>query len=180
MIISFVGTPLGGKTSYAETYSGERQLSYFSSGRYAREIGMTEEDKRSIATTDLAESVEDKIRDVVKDYVKIARGRDVIFDGFPRHLSQVQYLEMLCYRHNVEWLMVYIYVNPVRMFQRMEGRNRDENDSQDMLAGRARSATVFYSELKQHYPDRFLFFESEVEDEQALYRSLDEIRESIK
>lgn len=170
MIIAFVGTPLGGKTSYAVRFAKKYGLPYFSSGEYARTVGMTDHDKETIKEMDLAFSLEDRIRSVVESMVETYD--KCVLDGFPRHIDQVEFLEELCKKRNREWVLIYIYVNPVEMYERMKKRNRDDKDTSDILAGRARSATKFFSELKDKYGGRFIFFESGKDQEENLFEML--------
>lgn len=170
MIIAFVGTPLGGKTSYAVRFAKRHSLPYFSSGEYARTAGMTEHDKETIKEMDLAYSLEDQIRSVVETMVE--EYDKCVFDGFPRHIDQVKFLEKLCEKHGREWVLVYVYVNPVEMYERMEKRNRDDKDTSEILAGRARSAARFFAELKDRYDGRFIFFESGKDQEEDVFEML--------
>jgi adenylate kinase family enzyme len=134
IIICFVGDPLSGKTTLAkEIVKHFRDSKYFSSGEYARSLGM-DKNEDSIKTYDLSLSLNDAINEKVSSLVKDSSlgFSHVILDGFPRSTLQLSLLKNLVPAEVIH--IFYITINPWMMEERMKSRRRTGDEREIIIA----------------------------------------------
>lgn len=155
MIFSFIGMPLSGKSTLAKESSIRMNLPLFSTGEFARTCGMGLED--SIKTKDLSMDFNENIIDAVLAF--ISNNETCIVDGFPRSLEQVKI--SLAY----DFKIIYVDSNPLDIWQRALNRNRDQNDSFDVVMGRCDAAVDLKHYIQEYYVDlKIIMSDDSLED----------------
>lgn len=155
MVYFLIGSPLSGKSTISKTLINKYGFKYFSTGDFARENGMKSD--RIIGEYDLDLDLDDKIRQRV---VNIAtRSDNYIIDGFPRSVDQI--MDIL--NNNINFKIIFMFVNPVTMYKRAQERNRDD-DKIDKVAQRSRASHRLFKNLKSILGDEILFFDGDIDD----------------
>ena len=158
MIYAFCGMPLAGKSTHSKKLARELGLPYFSTGDYARSMGMG--DEPSIKSMDLSERFNGWIVAKATSFVGGAVGRCII-DGFPR--SAEQYLIMLEWHYDFK--IVFMTANPLVIFDRLEQRARAEGrpeDEREVVLGRVRRSVEWRAELKALAGEAFMDISEEI------------------
>lgn len=151
MVYCFVGTPLGGKTTFSKTISEKCGYDYFSTGDLFRKLA---NGKNEDLSKDLSLNFDDIIRsEVIR---KCKESENLVLDGFPRSADQI--IDLL--EADIDFKVAFIYVNPVEMFRRAVGRKRNNADAREVVSKRAEASREFYNILKALIPDRITFWES--------------------
>lgn len=151
MVYCMVGTPLGGKTTFSKALSEKFGYDYFSTGDLFRKLAKDQEEDLS---KDLSFNFDDVIR--TKVIQKCKESENLVLDGFPRSANQI--IDLLV--EDITFKVAFVYVNPVEMYRRAVGRQRNSADAREIVAKRAESSREFFNVLKSLVPDRVLFWES--------------------
>jgi adenylate kinase len=94
MNIILLGLPGSGKGTQAELLSGKFSLFYLQTGRLSRKWAKTDPEIKKI--TDSGRLIpEDKMTEFVHNFLedKIPDGKNILFEGYPRYVTQYQFLE---------------------------------------------------------------------------------------
>ena len=140
MVFAFVGVPLAGKSTIIKGITKVIDIPVISTGELAREAGMKNEE--SIKDKDLSMNLNDMIVDKVLAFIE--SNNHCILDGFPRSKEQIELLSR--YEHET----IYIYANVLDVLERGMSRNRDVNDSYEVMLGRYKAANKLRSLLYQY------------------------------
>ncbi len=127
MTICFVGSPLSGKSTLARKLAVDLNVDYFSTGDYARSLGMDPHEK-SISEADLSVLLNGKIEEAVIS--RITDGGGHVIDGFPRSEEQVAILNST----TVKYVVIYLYADPTVVVERAFKRSRDGDDVDTVVA----------------------------------------------
>ena len=132
-VVFLVGAPLSGKSTFAKELAQISKRKVFSTGEYARTLGMGVES--SIQSQDLSLDFNGRINEKVQEI--LWSGDTWIVDGWPRSREQI---EMLL-RYSKEsgksdYLVISCYLNPVLVLARAKDRSRDGNDAENIVTGR--------------------------------------------
>lgn len=150
MIICITGQPLAGKSTFADELGRYLGWSVWSSGTYARELGMMP-DEDSILAQDLSLSLNERINSHAIDLLTSCNNQ--IIEGWPRSIEQVMLLE----KFRDDFIIIFVFINPVLQMQRMQGRGRKE-DIQDVVVKRSEAALRFHNQLMEFIPERVIPF----------------------
>jgi len=171
MIICMIGNPLSGKTTFALEVAREFNFGYLSTGEVARLHGISDRDRESIKRSDRAEDLEDAIRREVARVVSLG---DVVLDGFPRSVEQMEYL--LGIEEGWNLLVFFFYVNPVMQFSRMQGRKRD-GDVLEVVKSRTLASERLWKDLSlMSYGGRFILIRMEGIKDDAAFKIEEVVR----
>jgi adenylate kinase family enzyme len=132
-VVFLVGSPLSGKSTFAGELAKISKRGVFSTGEYARTLGMGVES--SIQSQDLSMDFNGRINDKVQEI--LWSDNTWIVDGWPRSREQIDVL--LRYSKETgkaDYLVISCYLNPVLILARARDRNRDGNDSESVVTGR--------------------------------------------
>lgn len=136
----FIGLPLSGKSFAAKLFAQKvTDSTYLSTGDLVRQI-MTPDLKDQTAKNDLF-PIEDKVRELIEQFIENSVQQNVIIDGFPRYGAQAKWmcdtfsgLYPVAFHVNVGDLST--------IYLRAKSRARDEFDTNSMkLAVRTASAS---------------------------------------
>jgi adenylate kinase family enzyme len=150
MIICITGEPLAGKSTFAQALlvhlGGEYGL--WSSGRFAREAGVSM-DEKSVGDSDLSLSLNGDINDYA--ITLLNKRNDMIIEGWPRSLEQAMLLE----KHRDDFVIAFVFTDLPLQLERMGRRGRDGDDFETILR-RSKAALRFHGQLISHLPVRKL------------------------
>lgn len=176
MIFSFVGSPLSGKSTFGKDISTILGFDYFSTGEYARSLGMNPKEE-SIKDNDLSFDFNQIINKEVLH--KIGTSRDLILDGFPRSEEQVVLLNEL----DIEYYIIYFYADPALILSRMNNKDRGrESDIREYVMGRINSSVKLRSDLNRKC-DNFMVYtvtDNFIEDRNSILKYIKEIAYASK
>ena len=134
MIYFITGMPLSGKSTIAKRMAAEGNMEYFSTGEYARSLGMGMEP--SIATMDLSNALDYEIGTTVhrKCQATVISNKNIIIDGYPRSIAQFLSLSRIG-TPLMDWCrIIFVTVNPLEAFDRMKDRKIAEGRPEDELS----------------------------------------------
>ena len=155
MILAFTGQPLSGKTTVAEELAKRKGYGFFSTGDYARFLGIQVVEP-SIRRIGLSLKLNDAINDMVE--YKCRQHSNIVLDGYPRSVEQVLLLQSLPSRLYV----FFLFVNPVIAKSRMDDRGR-EDDDWAIINDRSEAAVRMCENLRRVVDLQPFFFEGTVE-----------------
>lgn len=148
------GYPLSGKSTLALELAKDLGARVFSSGAYARSLGMGMEP--SIAERDLSDEFNSRI---VDEAIKEALAGSVL-DGFPRSTEQVKALRDA----GVDFKIVFVIENPAEVFDRIRERAAKDGrpeDNAEVVAARLSRSMEWKRELERVlFPGELLVFTS--------------------
>jgi len=144
MVIFMVGSPLSGKSTIGKQIAKELNLDYFSTGDFAKGLGMDYREK-SIKEEDISKEFDDKIIDEV---VRLSSTcEDVIIDGFPRSEKQILIANGL----GNHCVVIYLYLDPKVIAERASTRQREGDNREDYVIGRINSSIRLKMKLQSVY-----------------------------
>lgn len=165
----FSGMPLSGKSTIARRLAAEEGLAYFSTGEFARSLGMGMES--SIRTRDLSEQYDNKI---IEEVVTRCSAGGQVIDGFPRSIEQFEILRSAFRRD--QYRLYFVVANPLIIFDRMAKRRAHEDrpeDTHEVVADRVKRSCEWRRELQALEPDLVIIHEEEVSKDIPVLSYLD-------
>jgi len=161
MTFCFCGTPLSGKTTFSKRFAEESGLPYFSTGDFARGLGMGNEP--SIKERDLSERLDERI---TAEALGRCEGGHAVIDGFPRSGRQFVLLDDLrqLTHFKFDYRIVFVMANPAVVFDRLVVREREQRrpeDAAEVVLGRLKRSAEWLSELRGLAARRLVVYSSE-------------------
>ncbi len=130
-IYIFIGPPGSGKSTQAKMLVEQRQADYFASGQQLR-MSMEKQDtigKEIKSYQDKGELVPDRLVDsLVTDFFvqEFDKQNDVVFDGYPRNLTELNYLDKIAKQNNLTIIGVNISLPDQIASQRLIERAKSQ------------------------------------------------------
>ncbi len=167
MVVCITGQPLSGKSYLAELMAHIFDYSRFSTGEYARSLGM-KKDEESIKQNDISLELNDQINEAVLEQLEHG---NVIIDGWPRSVEQA----LLLQNHREDFLIIYIFIGLKLMMDRMVKRKRFD-DTLEMIEGRSRASLKYYYSLAEYMQEKLVVLSAEniATDTQGVLRCLED------
>ena len=167
----FTGMPLSGKSTIACRLAAEENLVYFSTGEFARSLGMGLEP--SIRTRDLSEEHDNEI---IKEVMTRCSAGGQVIDGFPRSVEQFEILRS-AFRREL-YKLYFVVANPLVVYDRMATRRAREGrpeDAYEIVADRVKRSNEWRRELQALEPDLVILREEQVTLDAPVLSSLIEV-----
>lgn len=138
--------PLSGKSTAARKLAKDLNIPYFSTGTYARHMGMGLED--SIGQLDLSLKFDEQIVQAVDAWCTV---KDVVIDGYPRSMIQLRRCLSLD-----SFKIIFVTANPLLIYDRISLRAKTEGrleDTPEVVAGRLKRSLEWLKELEVECPE---------------------------
>jgi len=123
--ILLIGSPGSGKGTQARLLVNDFDFAYFSAGDILRHL--SEEDTplgqqigRSIGKGELVSN--SLMKEILVDFLKKNRGKDILLDGYPRNLSQVKTIEQCLASRGGLNLVFYLRISDRETVRRLSSR----------------------------------------------------------
>lgn len=166
MVYFISGFPVSGKSTIAKALASEIGYEYFSTGDYARSLGMGVE--ASIVEKDLSDTFNQTINNkVINECMK-----NIVIDGFPRSLEQFYLIKNI-----KKFKIIFIVANPLIIFDRVKLRHKQEHRKDDILQivqGRLKASNNWRRILCKVYPSIILIHADEVDIELCIEKIIGE------
>lgn len=181
-IISLYGLPAAGKTTQAELLAKEFGFIQFGMGdRLRAEIASGSELGQKIKVfVDQGILITDELMaEVIKTVGADIKEKGIVFDGFPRMISQAKMLDDIAANMGMEMdTFFHLKISPEEALRRIEARSQDGGRADDKDAAAVKNRMdVFYKEsaiLKEFYGSRNKLIEIDGE------LSIEEVNKEIK
>lgn len=139
MFVCIIGNPLSGKSVLAGRLAGHLHWPVFETGKFARSC--TPPLQQQIGREDRFEYAEEAIR----KELALKFGSDLIIDGFPRSVAQMEFLV----EHGVNFWVFFLMINPVLQYQRMGSRADRGDDTVNKVAYRTIASRNLWKSLNE-------------------------------
>ena len=140
MIFFFTGHPASGKSTMSKQFARDAGFQYFSTGAYARALGMNPSEE-SIASRDLSLELDSRIVQRVQHMIQ--SGKNLVIDGYPRSTEQIRSIKSM----GKPFYLFFVHVPILDMIERSKKRGREE-ETIEVLMGRYEAAEAIRAELK--------------------------------
>ena len=148
-MILFAGPPGSGKSTQAKLLENEQGLVWLSTGAILREV----EDEKIQALLKKGELIDDSITQGVlaNRIAQLSKDQKVLLDGYPRRISQVDWLDDFCKQNDRPVTMYLIISIPIEEgLKRMIKRGR-EDDTEETIKHRYEKYFKEMSPVFDHY-----------------------------